>query len=86
MSGRGWHDDPGAPRWTVRLVGRGEEAMRMDKRLRCAGRALGIDVRVEWETSRYGAPAAWIGDELLVDHLVDTAELENLLRRYRETL
>lgn len=43
--------DPGSPALKLHMTGRGEDAMRMEKRLRCAGRALGVDVQVEWDAS-----------------------------------
>ena len=56
--------------------------MRMEKRLRCAGRALGVEVQVEWDASIFGAPHVTVENRLLTDRLVSTEELESLLREY----
>jgi len=66
------------------MTGRGEDAMRMEKRLRCAGRALGVDVQIEWDARIFGAPSVTVANRLLADHLVSTEELESLLREYLE--
>lgn len=84
MSACGIDDGSQLPTLRTCLTGRGEDAMRMDKRLRCAGRALGIRVEVGWNSSRYGGPEVRVGDQLVVDHLVDTAELEVLLQPFAE--
>jgi len=70
------------PALTVYLQGRGEDAMRMEKRLRCAGRALGVNIQVEWDAAEFGAPRVTAANRLLTDHLVSTEELEALLREY----
>lgn len=64
----------------LRLVGRGENAQRMEKRLTCVGRLLGIQVKVAWDSGQYGEPLVYKGNDLLVDHLVSTEELEILLK------
>jgi len=74
--------DPGRPALKLRMTGRGEDAMRMEKRLRCAGRALGVDVQVEWDASGFGPPRVTVANRLLTDRLVSTEELEALLREY----
>ncbi len=56
--------------------------MRMDKRLHCAGRALGVRIDLAWKANQHGEPCVSIGNEVLVDHLVDVTELEALLRPY----
>lgn len=56
--------------------------MRMEKRLRCAGRALGLDVHVEWDASGFGAPEVTLANRLLIDRLVSTEALELLLRKH----
>ena len=84
MSGCGSDTEEGRPLLRVKLSGRGEDAMRMDKRLRCAGRALGLRVEVDWDAGTYGEPVVRIGDQLVVDHLVETPELERLLKPYTE--
>jgi len=72
----------GSPTLKLHMTGRGEDAMRMEKRLRCAGRTLGVDVQVEWEASMFGAPSVTVANRLLTDRLVSTEELESLLREY----
>ncbi len=76
----------GAPVLHVQLIGRGEDAMRMDKRLSCAGRALGVNIQVDWHTTRHGDPLVLIDGQPLVDHLVDTPQLEGLLRPFAQAL
>ncbi len=74
-------NDPTEPRTLKTLIrGRGEDAMRMEKRLRCAGRALGVGFDIHRDTREYGTMEVWIGDRLLVDHLVETTALEVLLK------
>lgn len=51
------------------MTGRGEDAIRMEKRLRCAGRAIGADIQV-----------VSVAGELLIDRLVSTEELESMAR------
>lgn len=82
MSNNGVNPDSQLPVLNVRLVGRGEDAMRMEKRLICAGRALGVRVRVDWKSVQHGDPVVTIEDKLLIDHLVQTTELETLLQSY----
>lgn len=74
--------DSRLPVLNVRLTGRGEDAMRMEKRLGCAGRALGVRVKIDWRSDQHGAPVVTIGDKLLIDHLAQTTELEALLKPY----
>ena len=76
--------DNGLPVLNVRMVGRGENAMRMEKRLSCAGRALGVRVKIDWRSDQYGEPVVYIGGKKLVDHLVQTTELETLLKPFIE--
>lgn len=76
--------EPGSPVLKLHMTGRGEDAMRMEKRLRCAGRAMGVDVQVEWDASEFGAPRVSVANRLLTDRLVSTEELESLLRKYLE--
>lgn len=83
MSGCG-RTDPGTPALKLHMTGRGEDAMRMEKRLRCAGRALGVEVQVEWDASSFGPPSVTVANRLLTDRLVSTEELETLLREYLE--
>ena len=56
----------------------------MEKRLHCAGRALGLDVQVEWDASEFGAPRVSVANRLLTEHLLSTEELESLLREHLE--
>ncbi len=73
-------DDPALPVLRLRLVGRGDEAMRMEKRLRCAGRALGARVVIDWEARQHGGPIVYHGDDIVTDRLLRTEALEALLR------
>lgn len=66
------------------MTGRGEDARRKAKRLRCSGRAAGRDVQVERDASRFDAPRVTVANRLLTDHLVSTEELESLLREHLE--
>ncbi len=82
MSSCGIDDRTDLPVLYVRLKGRGEDAMRMDKRLRCAGRALGVRVAVDWDATQHGLPVITIDQQLVVDRLVDTMQLEQLLKLF----
>ncbi len=75
---------PDGPVLAVRLVGSGEAALRMEKRLRCAGRALGVTVAVDVEGAPWGegGPEVWLAGRRIADRLVDTSTLERLLRPY----
>ena len=61
------------------MIGRGEDALRMEKRLRCAGRAVGAQVEIEWQAENYGQPVVYFDDKILTDHLLDTVEIEQIL-------
>ena len=73
------------PTLTVQLHGRGEDALRMEKRLHCAGRALGVNVRVERETGDFGEARVTMANHLLAERLVSTETLEALLREYLDS-
>ena len=73
-------DDPALPVLRLRLVGRGDDAMRMEKRLRCAGRALGARVMIDWEARQHGGPVVYHGNDIVTDRLLRTEALETLLR------
>jgi len=70
----------GIPVLQLKMLGRGEDAMRMNKRLRCAGRALGVAVHIEWDSGQYGDPSVYFQGKLLIDHLIDTLEIEKILQ------
>jgi len=74
-------EDTTVPVLRLQMTGRGENAMRMDKRLRCAGRAVGVRVEVDWKSEHYGDPVVYFHDKQLTDHLMDTEEIERLLQR-----
>jgi hypothetical protein len=61
------------PTLTVQLHGRGEDALRMEKRLHCAGRALGVNVRVERETGDFGEARVTVANHLLAERLMSTS-------------
>lgn len=82
MSNCSVYSDSQLPVLDVRLVGRGEDAIRMDKRLRCAGRALGVTVKVDWQSGQYGSPVIYVENQMLIDHLLETTELEELLQPF----
>lgn len=73
------------PTLTVQLHGRGEDALRMEKRLHCAGRALGVNVCVERETGDFGEARVTMANHLLAERLVSTETLEALLREYLDS-
>lgn len=39
---------PDTPVLRLHMTGRGEDSIRMEKRLRSAGRAIGADIQLEW--------------------------------------
>ena len=86
MSSCGITDENDAPVLDLTMVGRGEDAMRMDKRLRCAGRALGVAVRIDWQADQYGEPKIYWKDELLIDRLLNTVEIEKVLQPLAQAL
>ena len=73
------------PTLTVQLHGRGEDVLRMEKRLHCAGRALGVNVRVERETGDFGEARVTMANHLLAERLVSTETLEALLRQHLDS-
>jgi len=79
MSSCGLPPDASVPVIRLKMIGRGENAMRMEKRLRCAGRAVGVRVEVEWQAEHYGDPVVYFNDKLFSDHLMDTEQIEQLL-------
>ncbi|MCU7958817.1 MAG: hypothetical protein KZQ58_02245 [gamma proteobacterium symbiont of Bathyaustriella thionipta] len=84
MSSCSVNPDSRLPVLHVRFLGRGEDAMRMEKRLNCAGRALGVKVKIDWQPSRHGELVVYVGDKILIDHLVQTTELEIMLKSFIE--
>jgi len=56
--------DPATPALKLHMTDRGEDAMRKEKRLRCTGRALGLDVQVDWDASGFGAPHVTVENRL----------------------
>ncbi len=85
MTSCGLPEDTTVPVLRLQMTGRGENAIRMDKRLRCAGRAVGVRVEVDWKSEHYGDPVVYFNDKQLTDHLMDTEEIERLLQRLLET-
>ncbi len=86
MSSCGLSNDSGAPILNLQMLGRGEDAMRMDKRLRCAGRALGVAVHIDWKSNQYGDPKVYCNGQLLTDHLLNTTDIEKILKPFADTL
>ena len=80
MTSCGLEPDSGLPVLDVQLVGRGEAAMRMEKRLRCAGRALGVNVRIDWEMEGHDEPKVFIQGKQVIDRLLETTAIEQVLR------
>lgn len=71
-----------APRsFDVQLVGRGDNAQRMNKRLACAARALGIKLNIDWQSGGYGDVLVYVNDTLFADHLLETVELEQQFKQ-----
>jgi len=77
--------DPALPVLEVRLVGRGEDAMRMEKRLSCAGRALGVNVKIDWKMERQNTPRVYVDEKLVIDRLLETTEMESVLKPWVDT-
>ncbi len=82
MIGCGSDIEDERPLLKLQLQGQGEDATRMEKRLRCAGRALDVRVEVDWDAARHGSPVVRIGNQIVADHLMDTTELEMLLQPF----
>lgn len=82
MATCGIDDKEQRPSLTVQLHGRGEDALRREKRLHCAGRALGANVYVESKTGEFGEARVTMGKHLLSERLVPTETLESLFREY----
>ncbi len=80
MSSCNLEPDPRLPVLDVQLVGRGEAAMRMEKRLSCAGRALGVNVRIDWKMEGHDEPQVYIQGKRVIDRLLDTTIIEQVLR------
>ncbi|WP_293648746.1 hypothetical protein [Thiolapillus sp.] len=80
MSACNSEPDPRLPILEVQLVGRGEDAMRMEKRLSCAGRALGVNVKVDWKMERQDYPKVYVDGKLVIDRLLETTAIECLLK------
>ena len=74
------------------IIGKGHEVEKMQKRLRCAARATGTELYLSWQheypqTLNIGAEqtiAVTCNDELLIDGLTSTEEIETLLTRLKE--
>ena len=80
MSSCNLEPDPRLPVLDVQLVGRGEAAMRMEKRLRCAGRTLGVNVRIDWKMEGHDEPQVYIQGKQVIDRLLETTAIEQVLR------
>ncbi len=80
MSSCGLHDTANFPVLRLKLVGRGEDAMRLEKRLRCAGRAIGARVEIDWQSQHYGEPVVYFGEEKIIDRLLSTEQIEQRLK------
>ncbi len=76
--------EPGSPVLRLHTTGGGEDAVRMEKRMHCAARALGLDVWLEWGVRGFGTTDVTVVGQLLIDHLVSTEQLESLLPEYLE--
>ena len=64
----------------VKLAGVGDDAIRMGKRLKCAAAALGVGTDIQWIRDPDCAPTAMIEQDILLDQLISTEEVEASLR------
>ncbi len=76
------------------IIGRGVEVEKMQKRLRCAARATDTDLHLAWQheypqTLNVGAmhaTAVSYKNKLVLDGLVPTEDIENLLIKLKEDI
>jgi len=66
----------------VQLIGRGEHATRMEKRVHCAAKAIGVSVQLEREAGEISECKLMFDGEVILDHLVSTIELEKLFSHH----
>jgi len=72
------------PAVTVHLHGRGEDAMHMDQRMRCAGRSLGAKLGAERDGGESGAPRVAVADRSPTDTLVATGARQARSRNHMD--
>lgn len=75
---------PGEQTITVQadLIGVGDDAIRMGKRLKCAATALGIGMDIRWIKKHKNEPITKIGGEIFLDRLTNTEHVEQRLRTW----
>jgi len=65
----------------VRIVAGGDDALRLYKRVRCAARALGIEVIID-EQRGGDSPRLFVDSRLLLEGLQRTEAIEDALARW----
>ena len=81
------NNKPEAGKLELTIIGKGPEAEKMQKRLRCAARATHTDLQLSWRHeppsslnigAEHSVAVTW-NNELLIDGLMRTEEIETLL-------
>ncbi len=78
----------------LNIIGKGVEVEKMQKRLRCAARAIDTDLHLSWQhkdprtlnIDAGHAIAVCYKDKLLFDRLLPTEEIENQLIKLKEEI
>ena len=76
---------PGSSPLKLTLLGRGEDALRMEKRLRCAARATGIPIDLDWQASGTLETGVFFEGKPVIEGLMQTEEIEAVLRTLRNS-
>ena len=76
---------PGSSPLKLTLLGRGEDALRMEKRLRCAARATGIPIDLDWQAGGTLETGVFFEGKPVIAGLMRTEEIEAVLRALRDS-
>ena len=87
MNSRTAPDDgsPGSSPLKLTLQGRGEDALRIEKRLRCAARATGIPIDLDWQAGGMLETGVFLEGKPVIEGLMRTEEIEAVLRALRDS-
>ena len=87
MNSRTAPDDgsPGCSPLKLTLQGRGEDALRLEKRLRCAARATGIPIDLDWQAGGTLETGVFFEGKPIIEGLMRTEEIESVLRALRDS-
>jgi len=67
------------------LQGRGEDTLRMERRLRCAARATGIPIVLDWQASGSLESGVFFEGNPVIEGLMRTEDIETVLRTLRRS-